>query len=67
MDGPAWLLGDNDSVVKSSTIPFSTLKKCHNDLSYPTVHAATAAGFIEFHHIPGKENIADTLTKHLKS
>ena len=66
MDSPAWLFGDNESVVKSSAIPFSTLKKCHNALLYHTVHAAISAGFIKFRHIPGKENIADTLTKHLE-
>ena len=66
LDGPAWMLGDNESVVKSSTIPFSTLKKRHNALSYHTVRSAIAAGFIQFRHIPGSENIADVLTKHLE-
>ena len=35
-------------------------------LSYHTVHAAISTGFIKFHHISGKENIVDTLTKHLE-
>ena len=66
LKGPAFMFGDNESVVKSSTIPSSTLKKRHNSLSYHTVRAAIAAGFIKFWHIPGKENIADVLTKHLE-
>ena len=33
IDGPAWLFGDNQSVVTSSTIPQSTLNKRHNALS----------------------------------
>ena len=66
MDGPAWMLGDNEGVVKSSTIPTSTLKKRHNTLSYHTVRAAIVAGFIEFRHIPGQTNPADCLTKHLE-
>ena len=66
LDGPSWLLGDNESVVKSSIIPASTLKKRHNALSYHTVRATIASGFIQFRHVPGKENIADVLTKHLE-
>ena len=47
-------------------IPYCPCCYCSNALSYHTVHAAIAAGFIEFRHIPGKESIADTLTKHLE-
>ena len=66
LDGPAWLFGDNESVVKSSTIPASTLNKQHNALSYHTVRSAIAAGIIKFQHIPGKENVSDMLTNHLE-
>ena len=66
LDGPAWLFGDNESVVKSSTIPASTLNKRHNALSYHTVRSAIAAGIINFRHVPGKKNPADVLTKHLE-
>ena len=34
LDSPAWLFGDNKSVVTSSTIPHSTLSKRWNALSY---------------------------------
>ncbi len=65
LDGPAWLFGDNKSVVTSSTIPHSTLNKCWNALSYHRVHEAIAGGWLHFEHIPGTENPADILTKPL--
>ena len=65
LDGPAWMLGDNQSVVTNSTVPQSTLKKRHNALSYHRVREACAAGIIWFIHIPGTTNLADVLTKYL--
>lgn len=49
LDGPAWLFGDNEGVIKSSVIPASTLGKRHNALSYHTVRAAIATGIMRFH------------------
>ena len=63
LDGPAWMFGDNLSVVVNSTIPQSTLKKRHNALAYHRVREAIAAGILNFVHINGKENPADILTK----
>jgi len=37
LDGPAWLFGDNQSVVTSSTLPHSKLNKRHNALCYHKV------------------------------
>jgi hypothetical protein len=37
IDGPGWLFGDDESMVTSSTIPWSTLNKCCNTLSYHCV------------------------------
>ena len=65
LDGPAWMFGDNKSVVTSSTIPHSTLGKRWNALSYHRVHKAVAGGWLRFEHIPGTENPADLLTKAL--
>jgi hypothetical protein len=61
------MLGDNMSVVVSSTIPTSTLKKRHNAIAYHHVREAVAAGILIFLHIEGKLNPADILTKHLSS
>jgi hypothetical protein len=65
MDGPAWMFGDNASVITSSTIPHSSLNKRHNALSYHRVREAIAAGVLFFLRIDGKENIADVLIKFL--
>ena len=65
IDGPAWMFGDNESVIKNSTIPQSVLKKHHNALSYHRVRKACAAGIMNFIHIPRLENPADVLTKYL--
>ena len=37
LDGPAWMFGDNASVITSSNIPHSSLNKRHNALSYHRV------------------------------
>ncbi len=65
LDGPAWLFGDNQSVVTSSTIPHSTLSKRWNALSYHKVREAIAGGWLRFEHLPGTENPADIMTKSL--
>ena len=64
-----WLLGDNKSVITSSTIPHSSLSKRHQALAYHRVRSAVAAklglGFLKFSHIDGKQNPADIMTKFL--
>ena len=50
-DGPAWMFGDNQSVLTSSTIPQSSLNKLHNALSYHRVREAIAFGIINFMHV----------------
>ena len=64
IDGPAFLFGDNQSVVTSSTVPSSILNKRSSALNYHRVREAIAAGILKFLHIPGKENPADILSKH---
>ena len=65
LDGPTWVFGDNESVIKNSTIPQSVLKKRHSALVYHRDCEACAAGVIYFIHIPGIINVADVLTKFL--
>jgi hypothetical protein len=65
IDGPAWLFGDNQSVIISSTIPHSNLNKRHNALSYHRVREAIAAEIMYFLHMDGKYNPSDILTKFL--
>ena len=64
IEGKANMFGDNESVVTSSTIPHSKLNKRHNVLSYRRVHEAIAVKHVVFHHINGKINPADILSKH---
>jgi hypothetical protein len=60
----SYLFGDNESVVKSGSIPHSRLSKRHHALSYHYVREAVAARLVAFHHIPGDINPADILSKH---
>ena len=63
IQGKSWLFCDNMSVVVSSSIPKSTIKKRHNALAFHRVREAIAAGFVNIHHIRSEENPADILTK----
>jgi hypothetical protein len=65
IDGPAWMFGDNSSVITSSNIPHSNLNKRHNALSYHRVREAIAAEILHFIHMDGKYNPSDILTKFL--
>ena len=60
----ACLFGDNESVVTSSTIPHSQLRKRHQALSCHFTREAIASGMVRFTHIPGEHNPADILSKH---
>ena len=61
------MFGDNLSVIKSSTILSSTLKKHHNALAYHCVHEAIASKIVHFVHIESRNNPADILSKHMSS
>ena len=60
----AYLFGDNESVVKSSTLPQSQLSKRHHALAYHFTREAIASEMVVLNHIPGKINPADILSKH---
>jgi len=59
-----YMFGDNESVVKSSSMPHSRLHKRHTALSYHLTREAIAAGLVRYYHIPGDINPADILSKH---
>ena len=65
LDGPANIYCDNESVVKSSTHPESTLKKKHAAINYHRIREAQAADppYIRITWIDGNENLADAFTK----
>ena len=54
----------DESVVKLTTRPESTLKKKHNAINFHRAREAqAAAGHIRVAWIDGKQNLADALTK----
>ena len=63
IDGATQIFCDNDSVVKSSTRPESTLKKKHAAVNYHRIREAQAGGYVTISWIDGNENLADALTK----
>ena len=64
VEGSAYMFGDNQSVITSSTLPHSKLSKRHNALAYHRVREAIAAKVLKFYFISGKQNPADLLSKH---
>ena len=65
VEGPAMLLGDNNSVILNTSLPSSTLKKKHQSISYHRVREAQAASILRFCFTPSLTNHADCLTKSL--
>ena len=63
--GSCVLFGDNMSMITSTSIPSSSLKKKHNAIGYHRIREAVAAGITSLVHVASKMNIADLLTKPL--
>ena len=64
VNGPSYMFGDNKTVVDTASVPHGKLQKRHNALSFHRTRFAIATGILTFHHIPGKRNPADLLSKH---
>jgi hypothetical protein len=62
---PCITLCDNETAVRNSTIPESTLKKKHNAIAYHRVREAVAADILRIGYIQSKDNLADMFTKPL--
>jgi hypothetical protein len=63
MEGATNVFCDNESIVKNSSRPESTLKKRHNAIAYHRCREAQAAGIIRIAFEPGETNLADLFTK----
>ena len=63
LEGPANIFADNESVVKSSMNPESTLSKKHVSIAYHLTRESFAASIVNIFFIRSKENLADLLTK----
>ena len=67
MEETSVMVGDNMSVVLSTTLPSSSLKKKHLACNYHRVREAVAGRIIDFGHIDTKDNLADIMTKPLSA
>ena len=63
IDGPARVFCDNESVVKSSTYPESSLKRKHCSIAYNKVREGVAAGKLLIYYESTTTNLADLFTK----
>ena len=63
LDGPAYVYGDNMSVIHNTQRPESMLKKKSNSVCYHYTRESVAMGECTTGHIPTKENPADLCTK----
>ena len=67
VEGPAYIEGDNQSVLANTTIPESTLKKKSQSIAYHFVREGAARGEWRTTYVNTHENEADLLTKQLPS
>ncbi len=67
VDEPAFVFGDNQSVLANTTAPASTLKKKSNAIAYHFVREGCARDEWRTAYINTHENVADLFTKPLPS
>ena len=65
VEGPAYIFGDNKSVLVNSSQPDSVLKKKSNSIAYHYVREGSATDEWRITYIPTGDNVADLLTKPL--
>ena len=63
VEGPSYVLGDNQSVITNVTNPVSQLSKRHNAIAYHKCREEVAARAALLAFESGKENCSDGLTK----
>ena len=66
-EGPAYIEGDNQSVLANTSIPDSTLKKKNASIAYQFVREGVARDMWRTAYVNTHENEADLLTKLLPS
>ncbi len=60
----AYMFGDNESVVNSSSTPHAKLHKRHNALSFHRVREIIASKILGYYHVRSEQNPSDILSKH---
>ena len=63
VNGPAYIEGDNQSVLANTTIPESTLKKKSQSIAYHFIREGVARDEWRTTYVNTNENEADLLTK----
>ena len=67
VDGPAYILGDNKSVLVNSSVSTSVLSKKSNSIAFHFVREGSAADEWRIAYVNTNHNIADLLTKPLSN
>ena len=67
VESPAFIFGDNQSVLANTSMPSSTLKKKSNSIAFHFVREGCARDEWRTAYINTHENVADLLTKPLSS
>ena len=67
VESPAFIFGDNQSVLANTTMPKSTLKKKSNSIAFNFVREGCARDEWRTTYVNTHDNIADLLTKPLPS
>ena len=63
IEGPAYVYGDNMSVIYNTPRLESILKKKSNSVCYHGIRESAAMGEIMTTHVPTLDNLADLCTK----
>ena len=63
IEGPTDIFCDNDSVVKNSSLPHSTIQKKHQSINYQMIRESAARGIVRIAKILGTYNLANLFTK----
>ena len=62
---PAYIFGDNKSVLSNASVPESVLKKKSNSIAYNFVREGSASDEWRIAYVNTHENVVDLLTKPL--
>ena len=65
VDGPAFIFGDNQSVLANTSVPSSTLKKKSQSVAFHFLREGCARDEWRTSYIHTSMNMADLMTKHL--
>jgi hypothetical protein len=65
IDGAVTMYGDNMSVIQSTSVPSSVLKKKQDAVAWHTRPEGVASGVIDLIHVRSELNLSDALTKGL--